>query len=124
MKKTIWIVFAIALIVFGTGQYVKWSNSDLADLTKIRRSTMAELRPVLLRYKAETGSFPRTLELLVPKYLSQVPTELQNQPDVEPAKRIQYESVGDTARFTYHVIRGPDSTEVFDVASNKFQRNK
>jgi hypothetical protein len=124
MKKTIWIVSAIALIVFGAGQYVGWSNADLADLTKLRRSTLAELRPVLLRYQAETGSFPRTLELLVPNYLPRIPPELQNRADVEPAKRIQYESVGDMARFTYHVIRGPDSTEAFDVASNKFQRNK
>jgi hypothetical protein len=124
MKKMIWIVSAIAVVVFGMGQYVKWSNADLADLTKLRRSTLAELRPVLLRYKAETGSFPPSLELLVPKHLSKVPPELQSQADVEPAKRIQYERVGDTARFTYHVIRGPDSTEAFDVASNKFQRNK
>jgi hypothetical protein len=124
MKKTLWIVAAIALLVFGAGQYISWSNRDLADLTKMRRSTLTEIRPVLLRYKAETGSFPRTLELLVPKHLPQVPTVLQNAPDVEPAKRIQYESLGDTARFTYHVIRGPDSTEVFDVTSNKFQLNK
>jgi hypothetical protein len=74
MKKAIWIVGTIALIVFGAGQYVKWSYSDLADLTKIRRSTLTEIRPVLLRCKAETGSFPPALELLVSKQLPQVPT--------------------------------------------------
>lgn len=124
MKKAIWIVVTIALIVLGTGQYVKWANSDLTDLTNIRRAALAELRPVLLRYKLEKGSFPQTLDLLVPKYLPQVPRILQNAPDVEPVKRIHYESLGDSARFSYHVIRGPDSTEIYDVAGNSFQRNR
>lgn len=124
MKKVIWIVAGIALAVLGAGQYVRWANSDLTDLTRIRRSALAELRPVLLRYKQEKGGFPQTLDLLVPEYLPQVPLALQNAPDVEPVKRIRYESVGGSARFTYHVIRGPDSTEMFDVAGNSFQRNR
>ncbi len=124
MKKAIWVVVSVALTVFGAGQYVKWANSDLTDLTQSRRSALAEVRPILLRYKLENGDFPQTLDVLVPKYLPQVPLALQNAPDVEPVKRIRYESSGGLARFTYHVIRGPDSTEIFDVVGNSFQRNR
>jgi hypothetical protein len=124
MKKTIWIIAIIVLLVIGAGQYVKWSNRDMTELTKARRAVLSELRPVLLRFKADTGSFPSSLELLVPQYLTQIPAELQNAPDIEPVKRIRYEALDDTVRFSYHVIRGPDSTEVFDAVKNSFILDK
>ena len=124
MKKIIWIIASIALALFGAGQYVKWTNSDLTELARIRRAALAEIRPALLRYKLETGSFPQRLELMVPGYLPQVPPVLQNAADAEPARRIRYESRGEAARFSYHVIRGPDSIEVFDVGGNSFERNR
>lgn len=124
MKKFIQITLAVALLVVGASLYVKWSNSDLTELTRVRRAALSELRPVLLRYRADTGSFPQTLEILVPQYLPQVPAVLLNAPDAEPVKCIRYEVLTDTVRFSYHVIRGPDSTEVFDVVKNDFSANK
>jgi len=124
VKKALWIVISIALIVFGGSLYVQWSNKDITELSKARRVALTELRPVILRYKADTGSFPKTLEALVPQYLPQIPAVLLNVPDVEPAKHIRYESMDDNVRFSYHVIRGPDSTEVFDVVKNSFILNK
>ena len=124
MKKAIGIVAAIALLVFGAGQYVNWSNRDLAELSKARRAALAELRPLLLRYKADSGSFPQTLEQLVPAYLPQIPAVFKDEPNAEPVKRIRYEVREGNARISYHLIRGPDSTEVFDVTSNSFARDK
>ena len=124
MKKTLWTIVISVLLVSGFGLYVKWSNRDLAELTTARRAALSELRPVLLRYKADTGNFPRTLEMLVPDYVPQISTVLHNAADVEPVKRIRYEVRDDTAKISYHVIRGPDSTEVFDVVKNSFAANK
>jgi hypothetical protein len=124
VKKALWVLRSIALILFGSGLYVQWSNKDLTELSKARRAALTELRPIILRYRADTGSFPKTLEALVPQYVPQIPAVLLNVPDVEPAKRIRYEPTDDNVRFSYHVIRGPDSTEVFDVVKNSFIRNK
>jgi hypothetical protein len=111
-------------MLFAAGQYINWSNRDIKTLTESRHAALKELRPVLLRYKEDTGKFPSKLEALSPQYLPQIPAVLKEQAETEAVKRIRYESNGETAQFTYHVIRGPDSTEVFDVTKNTFTRNR
>jgi hypothetical protein len=124
MKRLVKLVVAIAVMLFAAGQYINWSNRDIKALTESRHAALSELRPVLLRYKAETGRFPNKLDALSPKYLQQIPAVLNEQVETEAVKRIRYESDGENAQFVYHVVRGPDSTEVFDVTKNTFSRNR
>ncbi len=123
MIRFVTILVIAGLVMFGIGQYVSWSNKDLTELTAARRTALTTIQPVLLRYKAETGQFPVTLESLVPQYLPDIPRVLKNT-ETEPVKQIRYERNEAGALFTYHVIRGPDSTEIYDVAKGSFTRNK
>lgn len=123
MARLVKIIVLGALTVFGIGQYLSWTNRDLTELTETRRTVLKQIQPVLVRYKADTGQFPAKLEMLVPQYLPEVPTVLRNS-ETEVVKQIRYEPTETTALFTYHVIRGPDSTEVFDVAKSSFDRNR
>lgn len=122
MARLVKIIVIGALTVFGFGQYISWSNKDLTELTEARRTVLKQVQPVLLRYKADTGKFPAKLEMLVPQYLPEVPGVLRNI-ETEVVKQIRYEPTETTALFIYHVIRGPDSTEIFDVVTGLFEQN-
>lgn len=122
MARLVKIIVIGALTVFGFGQYISWSNKDLTELTEARRTVLKQVQPVLLRYKADTGKFPAKLEMLVPQYLPEVPGVLRNI-ETEVVKQIRYEPTETTALFIYHVIRGPDSTEIFDVVTGSFEQN-
>lgn len=124
MRRLVKIAVVVALMFFALGQYVNWSNRDIKALTELRHTALIALRPVLLRYKADTGKFPSELDALCPRYLPQIPLVLNEQGESEVVKRIRYESDGESAQFIYHVVRGPDSTEVFDVVKNTFSRNQ
>lgn len=123
MARLIKIVVMLVLVVFGIGQYSRWSNRDLAELTEMRRAELRKIQPVLLRYKTDTGQFPANLDMLVPRYLPGIPDVLRGG-GTEAVKQIRYDPQEATALFTYHVIRGPDSTEAFDVAKGSFVRNR
>ena len=122
MARLVKIIVIGALTVFGFGQYISWSNKDLTELTEARRTVLKQVQPALLRYKADTGQFPAKLEMLVPQYLPEVPDVLRNI-ETEVVKQIRYEPTETTALFIYHVIRGPDSTEIFDVVTGSFELN-
>lgn len=122
MARLVKIIVIGALTVFGFGQYISWSNKDMTELTEVRRTVLKQVQPVLLRYKADTGRFPAKLEMLVPQYLPEVPDVLRNI-ETEVVKQIRYEPTETTALFIYHVIRGPDSTEIFDVVTGSFEQN-
>jgi hypothetical protein len=124
MMRLVKMAIAISVLFFAASLYLNWSNRDIKALSESRHAALTTLRPVLLRYKADTEKFPSTLEALIPKYLSQIPVVLQEQAETEAARRIRYESDGETAKFTYHLIRGPDSTEVFDVTKNTYTQNR
>jgi hypothetical protein len=102
----------------------RWRNADLTALTEARRKALNDVRPALMQYRQDTGKFPLRLEQLVPRYLREIPVALQTRESDEPALRIRYDANGESARFIYHVIRGPDSTETFDVGSNRFEQNR
>ena len=57
-------------------------------------------------------------------YIAQVPAAVKTAAGTEAARRIEYAVRGDAASFTYHVMRGPDSRETYDVISGTFQRNR
>lgn len=123
MVRLIKIVILGALLVLGMGQYTRWANRDLIELTEARRAALLKIQPVLLRYKTDTGQFPASLDMLVPRYLPEIPQVLRNG-GAEAIKQIRYERTEGTVRVSYHVIRGPDSTEVFDVASGTFAQDR
>ena len=124
MKKLLWVMAVLVVLVAGGAGYVRWSNADLAELNRARHAALPEVRAALMRYKADKGRFPERLELLVPAYLAQVPAALQGATGAEAAMRIEYTVRGESAQFTYHLMRGPDSRETYDVASGTFQRNR
>jgi len=124
MKLFIKIVAVLALLIAGAGYYTKWANRDITELTQARYTAFKQIQPVMFRFKTDNGHFPQRLEELVPKYLPAVPGVLVSVPEDEAARQIQYESKGETARFSYHIIRGPDSTEVYDVVQGNLQRNQ
>jgi len=124
MKTLLWLIAGVAILLAAGAGYVRWSNADMVDLTRARHAALPEVRSALLRYKADKGRFPEQLELMVPVHIAQVPAAVQTAAGAEAARRIEYAVRGDTASFTYHVMRGPDSRETYDINSGTFQRNK
>lgn len=124
MKIFLKLTALVAALLLAFSFYTRWRNADLTALTEARRTALNDVRPALMQYRHDKGKFPSRLEQLVPHYLREIPASLQVRESGEPALRIRYDSNGGSARFIYHVIRGPDSMETFDVGSNRFERNR
>ena len=78
VKHNLIIMGLCVLLTFSLGIPAKVSNRGLHKLTVIRKATMQELRPVFIQYRQNNGSYPVTLEDLVPGYISEIPAERVN----------------------------------------------
>jgi len=99
-------------------------DQGLRELTAKRMELFKELRPVLLKYQKEHGSFPNMLEDLVPGYLNKVPSELINDGKEDPYKSISYETRGGEAYFSFRRVRGPDSGSIYFVSEDRYEYNE
>jgi len=102
----------------------KMSDHGLASLTKERERKMVELRPIIMKYKEERGEYPKSLDLLVPRYISKLPDILgASSENGDSYKRLTYDLENGKPVFRYRVMRGPDSGAMFDVESGKISRD-
>ncbi|MEY2633973.1 MAG: hypothetical protein RIR00_2627 [Pseudomonadota bacterium] len=124
MKKFLGVIGLLALLLAGLAAHTHYANRDLRQLSEQRRAELQRIRPVLLRYRVEQGEFPLRLQQLVPGYLAEIPPSLREEAESEPARRIRYQRQGDQAEFVYHLLRGPDSSELFEVESGRFRRDR
>lgn len=120
LKPLIIATFGFALLFLA----FKMSDHGLANLTKERERKMTELRPVIMKYKEEKGEYPKSLDLLVPRYISKIPDALEaSSENGDVYRRLTYEIEDGKPIFRYRVLRGPDSGAMFNIESGKFTRD-
>ena len=71
--------------------------------------------PVFVEYKMEHGQHPSSLDDLVPRYIPKIPTELVNDGEDDPYKKISYTNREGQAVFCFHTMRGPDSSAIYNI---------
>jgi hypothetical protein len=76
---------------------------------------LKELRPLFMKYKTEKGTYPASLDDLVPEYIPEVPRELVNNGEDDPYRKISYTLEGGRPFFYFRTIRGPDSAAIYNV---------
>ncbi len=102
----------------------RMSDHGLADLTQEREIKMRELRPLIIKYKEDKGEYPKSLELLVPRYIAKIPDVLgASSENGDAYRRLTYEIEQGKPVFRYRVLRGPDSGATFDIESGKISRD-
>lgn len=91
-------------------------DKDIRQLNQQRQVVFVEIRPLFLRYKAEHGDFPQSLEQLVPDYMDEVPEVLINAEN-ESSKilKIDYQSSKNTAKFVFNVTHVPNLGASYDI---------
>lgn len=100
------------------------SDRGLRELTRNRMEIIARLQPVFVRYCAENGHYPVSLDDLVPGYLDSIPEELVHDGTADPYKKIDYEIASGEPRFHFHTIRGPDSSASLNVVTGDFWHDR
>jgi len=123
-KRHLIILGSALAFVGGLFLVVLMSDQGLNALTRQREQALREIRPILLKYKDDHGSFPKTLDGLVPEYLPRIPDILVNAGQHDPYKRITYYLVDGKPVFLYRYVRGPDSRASYDVVADVFSRDK
>lgn len=95
---------------------------QLVEFNKKRETAFAEIRPALLNYKEQHGTFPESLDKLIPDYIAEVPKILllEKAPNQEYDTldlSVQYLTDGKEALFRYR--RGLIHTPVisYDIAT-------
>jgi len=119
------IVSFVALLSMCHAVYVV-SDQGLRSLTMQRKQSLEQLRPTLLKYKEEHGSYPKELQDLIPKYLQAIPPELLNDGKEDVYKKIIYEYDEKTGEvtFIFDQMRGPDSRVTYHVSENRYEYAK
>ena len=99
--------------------------SELLEINKNRDIAFVEIRPALMRYKEEQGTFPDTLNKLVPKYIISIPDVLliTKDPTLDYDSKdmsVKYIADGTTASFQFR--RGYDHTPMitYDVLTGTY----
>ncbi len=104
------------------------SVSEISKLTQQRKAILREIRPVFMKYKKDYGSFPKTLNSLVPDYIPEIPLVLTYNDKDRYYYRIQYntwsENGHEHAGFRFHGMTGPDSGVGYDIEEDKFEYQK
>ncbi|MDH5484451.1 MAG: hypothetical protein OEY43_04365 [Gammaproteobacteria bacterium] len=131
LQKTLyWFVAAVIIIpiIWASVTIVQTRDMILADLETLntrREAAFTELRPALLRYREDHGSFPGTLEKLLPDYIPAIPEILL----YRAADKTKYNSINlvvtyeqNDAGATFSFQRGYDHTPVvtYDVLSDRY----
>ncbi|MCI5119031.1 MAG: hypothetical protein D3913_14035, partial [Candidatus Electrothrix sp. LOE1_4_5] len=100
------------------------SNRGMRELTAQRTQVLRKLRPVFLEYAEDNKRFPENLDQMVPNYLKEIPAVLLNDNRKDSYKRIAYSGEKETGTFSYHSMRGPDSSISYDIAKDEFTRDQ
>lgn len=104
------------------------STREISKLTQQRKAILQEIRPVFMKYKQDYGSFPKTLNSLVPDYIPEIPPVLIYNDKDRYYYRIQYntwsEKGHEHAGFHFHGMTGPDSGVGYDIEEDKFEYHK
>ena len=121
LKRHLAVIGAGLVGIFATLGLMRHVDQDLRELNQERRQVFKELRPVFLAFKAENGIYPATLDDLVPRYVERIPAVLLNDKGAVPGTRITYRGNVQDAVFQYHTTRGPDASEFYSMAHDRFE---
>ncbi len=95
-------------------------EKDIYQLNQQRREAFKEIRPLILRYKAENETFPLSLGELVPDYMDDIPVVLKSRASGGKVFRINYQGDESSAKFIFYTTRIPGAVASYDVAENSY----
>lgn len=117
--------YVIGLLAYAIAPlFYIYISTDMRQLNNRRESAFHDLRPAFLKYVEDHGHNPRSLDLLVPDYLPEIPNVLKPEDEGDPDKRVQYRTSKTTARFYYKTGGKPNSDTYYDILKNSFRHKE
>ncbi|MCB0336108.1 MAG: hypothetical protein KDD62_07370 [Bdellovibrionales bacterium] len=95
-------------------------DREIQALNEKRKIAFQEIRPAFLKFHSERGSYPVSLEELVPDYLPELPEVILDSNSDDPALAIEYTLEENAPRFYFRTTHGPDSKASYDIESNSY----
>ena len=124
LKSYLSIILIGVIGIPATFYLIRYTDHDLRALNEQRRQVFNELRPIFLKYKKENNAYPKKLNDLIPKYIKKIPPMLVYDGNAKPGMKISYSGNEKDAVFWYHTHRGPDSSEFYSIAHDRYQHQE
>lgn len=110
----------IGLLIFGLAPVLLvYVNADMRRFALRRDAAFRQIRPALMRYIADHDKAPRSLNRLVPDYISEIPDVLESREGLFSLSQVRYAAMGKNARFYYRTSWRPDSKTYYDILDDR-----
>lgn len=96
-------------------------EDDIYQVNQQRRKAFSQIRPALLRYKAENHTFPNNLVLLLPDYMDEIPGSLIDSAHKDKVLKIDYQADKESAKFVFYTSRVPGAMVSYEITEDQYR---